>query len=249
VMRSLLVRPYLGYLLDHPAASPVRHLVRVARFRTGLLNPFPPWLSAKASRSIPVRHLFSGSLLPRASGVAGTQRLRAILVAFQMRNMVREERECARTGLRFCDVWSDVRLARFAVSTPQRLWNTTDESKRLVRRSLRGVIPEDIVSDMTKIYPQPVYDRAMRHDGAHVVREMLRTPQLSRAGFIRSEALRREYEKYVVSGREPQGLWAAMCVERWMRTSFQSTGTPAMRQKRASNGGKDDGGGQDAVVS
>lgn len=217
VTRTLMVAPWMNHILDHRFLHPHRHRMRQWRIHRGRLELFPGWMSQELRNEVRTEHLFPQSMLPRGPDAARTQRLRAILMPFHMRGMVREERDCAFAGLRFADVWSDVRIAEFAAAVPQRIWNTAHESKRLVRMALQGIIPDSIRTNMRKIYPQPVYDRAMRETARPAVVNLLTNPMVSKAGYVDTTALLVAYEGYARGGAEPPGLWRVLCLERWLR--------------------------------
>lgn len=219
VARTLMVSPWLNHILHPRVLRALRQRLRDRRLRTGRLDPFPPWMPHALRKEVRTENLFPQSMLPRGSDPACTQRLRAILMPSQMRGMVREERECAFAGLRFVDVWSDIRIAEFAVAVPQRLWNTTYESKRLVRKAMHGLVPDRIRAQMRKIYPMRVYDTVMRGTARPVVVALLENSMAQEAGFIDAASLYSGYETYASGGSEPPGLWRVLCLERWLRNS------------------------------
>jgi asparagine synthase (glutamine-hydrolysing) len=218
VAKNFLAAPIRDHYLDIGVLKRARQALRLRRHRSGAIQLYPPWIAADFTRELQLAEFLSSRDLPRSTGVARTQRLRGILMPSHMRGIIREERDCAHAGLRFVDVWSDIRLAEFAIAVPQRVWNTTGEHKRLVRTALTRFLPVDVTRQIRKIYPTPVYDRAMRNEAAGAVRELLTHPLIAQYGFVDVRLLRDSYESFVAGGSEPRGLWSALCLERWLRS-------------------------------
>jgi asparagine synthase (glutamine-hydrolysing) len=243
--RRQLLRPLRHTLWPPERSGPVRDAVRRAR---RALRPrvrrLPPWvgpdLGDRAGASGP------GTGDPREvealaglRGQARKSRYRAITMPFQMQVMTWSERSWARHGLEFADPWSDVRLARFALSVPQRVLNRVGEDKRLVRRAMDGLVPDDALRRMGKVSPAPLLYRALRQEEVATMEDLLTDMEAARRGWLREEALRAHYREIREGDDMHPHFWSAVNLEMWLRArsvrggSGAAAGRPAETRARA----------------
>ena len=151
-------------------------------------------------------------------GYTRRERYRLLLVPMHMRGVVWSERTNAAFGLGFVDPWSDRRLAEFVLAVPQAVLNRPGElGQRLVRAAMRGIMPEELRRTAAKIVPQPLFDRALRHDAVDTIRDLLADMEADRRGYLDGKALRAHYEDVVAGGRAHVTLWCAITLEMWLR--------------------------------
>ncbi len=139
-----------------------------------------------------------------------------------MRGMVWSERTYARFGQGFADPWSDRRLAVFVLAIPQQVLDRPDRTdKRLVREAMRGIMPEPVRRATAKIYPSPLYERAIRHDAATTIAELIADTQVEARGFVDGAELRAHYDAVRTEGRRDGALWPTLSLEMWLRSHWR----------------------------
>lgn len=217
------------------AVLPLRHHLwpsgRLPRLRSALRNvyravrPFRVWADPWVRRDFLQAALSEGarSAPPTPSALRGARhharrtRFETIFSAEHMRGVRWSERTHAAFGLEFADPWSDLRLAEFAIAVPQRVLNVTGEEKRLVRRALEGVVPEESRGRMGKVSPFPLYERALRDRETDRVLDLLTDAEVERRGWVDAVELRSRFEAYLEGGSFPHGMWATLALEMWLR--------------------------------
>ncbi len=134
------------------------------------------------------------------------------LLRYGDRNSMAHSRE---VRLPFCDH----RIAEFVLSLPPHLVMGEAQTKRLLRESMRGILPESIRTRWNKQGfrpPQHLWFRSPRMMGA--VREALETP-----AFAESEFWNAAWWRQALSGLErgdhhlAWGLWHPFTIEMWRR--------------------------------
>jgi asparagine synthase (glutamine-hydrolysing) len=127
----------------------------------------------------------------------------------------------------------DARLLSFAATRPRDERCTGHETKRLLRRAMKGLVPDEVLANrngrtgVTAGY----FDRAMREVQAGVVTETLRQPVLARLGLVEPEALERGRSRFMRTGSGDLGLrlFLTMQAELWMRARTGATTDAGMR--------------------
>ncbi len=148
------------------------------------------------------------------------KRYASIFAPMHIRGMVWSDRTQARFGIGFADPWSDRRIAEFALAVPQRVLNRTGDNKRLVRRAMDGVMPEETLGAIRKITPYPLYMRSLKQREQATVRNLLTNMQAASHGFIDETGLRKQYDTICVGGPEHPGFWWSVCIEMWLRAHW-----------------------------
>jgi asparagine synthase (glutamine-hydrolysing) len=117
----------------------------------------------------------------------------------------------------------DPRLVRFALSRPRVERNDAGDQKRLLRASMRGLLPEPILA------PRPIktgtlasyFAQHMRTDGLRRLTQMLPARELADLGIIDPDALVRAVEEYRVRGvgyPHVEALFCTLQAETWIRS-------------------------------
>ena len=127
------------------------------------------------------------------------------------------ERRAARHGLTVIDPFSDARVARFVMAIPGWLIQRPSEPKRLLRRALRGVMPDEALRSSRKAMPGKLFDRGFRDRSRDVVRGLLTDTELARRGFVDEGALRAQYEAYLAGRPVRHDFWWPLTLEMWLR--------------------------------
>jgi asparagine synthase (glutamine-hydrolysing) len=111
----------------------------------------------------------------------------------------------------------DRRLVEQVLATPPRLLFFAGRYKMLLRRALRGLLPEEIRRRRDKASFGEFQDYSWRRQGAEQIRSLLRSSALVEAGILRRDRLHAAVEEYLrgESGRMRRHLWFIITAEVW----------------------------------
>ena len=119
----------------------------------------------------------------------------------------------------------DARVVSFALSRPRRERSLGRETKRLLRRSMHGLLPAEIVMPRTARtgITSGYFDRSMRADFPALCDEMLRDSVLVAAGMVDATEFRRCTEEYLRHGvaRWGAALNLTLHTELWLRSRLR----------------------------
>ncbi|MBZ0329228.1 hypothetical protein KZO25_02715 [Halomonas sp. ANAO-440] len=127
------------------------------------------------------------------------------------------ERVSARHGLGLADPWSDRRLADFILACPQHLVATVREPKRIARRAMAGIMPDDAIRAIGKVVPAALYIDALRDKAHDKVLDLMTNSRCAELGYIDEPALRRRFERFVRGEESVFELWSTLSLELWLR--------------------------------
>lgn len=199
------------------AREPLRRAYR--HYRTRPVSP--PWLRPEFAAAVDLDEILRSR--PEQADfrpLARHKRYQSIFAPMRIRGMVASDRTQARFGIGFADPWSDRRIAEFALAVPQRILNHTGDNKRLVRRAMDGVMPEETLGAIRKITPYPLYMRSLKEREQATVRDLLTDMRAASHGFLDEVGLREQYESICRGGPEHPGFWWSLCVEMWLRAHW-----------------------------
>ena len=210
-----LLKPFMLSLWPRGAES----LLGIRRKLLGLEPPlYPNWVQPEFAESIGLAEIAKeGEPRPPMSDPARRMRYELVFAFQHMRGVVWSERTQARFGLGFADPWSDRRLASFVLAVPQWVLNLPSETKRIARRAMRGIMPEEVRRKAGKIYPTPLYERALKEDAKDVVLDLITNSQAAARGYLDEDVLRERYEAMRRGEQRYSGLWEALALEMWLR--------------------------------
>lgn len=148
---------------------------------------------------------------------ARRDRYRRIFTTAGFGNARFSERTWSRFGIAYADPWSDPRLVRFVLAVPQHVVNRATEPKRILRRAMRGVMPEHVRRAVSKTVPERLYDRGFRERARETVRMLLADSRAEARGYIRANAVALEIDRYL-RGEPPRcDFWWPLTLEIWLR--------------------------------
>ncbi len=221
VLKNRFLRPLRLAMKDAPA------LHRAAAVLGGLpgggwarrLNARPSWLRP----DLMPRLGLDGQRSAQAPGVGlpaltRPARHRAIFYPGYFRAAVEQERHNAAFGIGYADPWSDRRLVELILRFPSRMISRIGEEKRISRRAMRGIMPEEARMQARKIVPTPLFERMLRQDARAAILELFTGSRLAARGFVTEPALIAAYERYLQGDhREEGGFWNTITAELWLR--------------------------------
>jgi asparagine synthetase B (glutamine-hydrolysing) len=209
-------------------AEPIRR-----RFRPDEMGLIPQWLDPAFARRInlPRRYRALWGLratrLPRAEGLidvtgAGSQGWKGEL-----------DQAASLHSVELRHPFHDARVVEFAFSIPLELFfDPALGSKPLLRRAMKGVLPEQVRTARRKVTIDAVINRGMKGFGVPVARKLLSKPSLETLGFVDAGKLRAAYETFQGDkNASVWGMWYPLAAEVWLNGLME--GTRQLGQKSA----------------
>ena len=115
----------------------------------------------------------------------------------------------------------DARVVDFAARRPWYERANRRETKILLRRSMRGLLPERLLAPRERRTgtTSDYFKRSLQGPGRAVIDDALREPRLAQLGIVDPTALQRAWDYYLKSGNEETGLRIFFTVqtELWLR--------------------------------
>jgi asparagine synthase (glutamine-hydrolysing) len=218
-----LLGPIMRSLWPQDRAERLRRLLRypVRRVlgRRQPPSPWPPWMQAEFAERVGVADMArQNSPQPEMDNFARNERYGAIFMPMHMRVAAWGDRLYSRYGLADADPWGDRRIASFVLAVPQSAINRAGENKRLVRRSMSGVMPEEVRQAARKCSPGPLYHRAIKEQARDTVLALIRESRAGACGYVDDRALTAYYEAFRREQiREDHRFWYTLTLEMWLR--------------------------------
>lgn len=199
--------------------GPLRHLVGAVGSTKPSPSPFPAWVRPEyVSR---YRDLRASPEAPDTMRDPMRRwRYESILMPSHMRVATLAERNGARHGITMTDPWSDRRLVEFAAAVPPGVLCQQGENKWIVRRALRGLLPEEVRTRLRKVDPYPLYEHALKVDLRSLIEDVYSTnrPSETRGDHrVDAAAIRTYLQDYGVGGAEDARFWYTLTLEFWLQ--------------------------------
>jgi asparagine synthase (glutamine-hydrolysing) len=181
-------------------------------------SPYPDWVHPEFAQRVGLTEIVKEGEPRPAMNDHARQMRHELVFAFQhMRGVVWSERTQARFGIGFADPWSDRRLAEFVLATPQWRIQQVRERKRIARQAMRGVMPEEARRKAGKIYPSPMYERAVREQARDTILDLLTASRAGANGYLDEGTIRNHYEAFIRGEPRRPCFWEALTLEMWLR--------------------------------
>jgi len=132
-------------------------------------------------------------------------------------DLVSWERSNSRFGLGDIDPFNDRRVVSFALAVPQRVLARAGESKLLLRRSMRGIMPEEARRAAGKILPQPLLDAAIHRHAKGTVLDLITKPSAEARGYIDGRVFADEIGAIWRGEYRRPYFWFTLALEMWLR--------------------------------
>jgi asparagine synthase (glutamine-hydrolysing) len=199
--------------LRQAALEPFR-LGRAGRAPVGRESRAPAWLgpALRAADPLPLRQadVEGRSTSPLA------RRLRQAIVATSLPALLRyEDRNSMRFGVEARVPYLDHRLVEAAVALPDRLRIARGETKVVLRRSMEGIVPDEVRLDRRKIgFAVPQVEWLMASLPA--IRDSLRESPAIALGLLDRSGIEHSLGRSQTADGGAE-LWRALSIDRWLR--------------------------------
>ena len=221
ITKDLLLLPMLQMIRMRPEARSLRQWFKSAVGMNHALNGVPDWVRPDFARASGLSDLMHEPL-PRPDLRPPARRLRYSFLRQSKGAQVTtwEERNVARFGMTYIDVWSDRRLVEFVLSIPQFIHHFGGQYKWLVRESIKRIVPENAWRQMGTVYLGPMFQESMQRHARSVIENLLRRPRIVELGWVDGDRLRTAYESYCEGKSGNTGFYHALTLETWLRTHW-----------------------------
>ena len=176
-----------------------------------------PWIAPELLQEVPIAAIFGRSERKGFRGAASKARHDLIFDHFTELGNIQNERRVARFGLQYEDPWSDRRILEFVCAIPQHLLNRVDDTKRLARRALVGLVPPEVQDSARKIIPASFGLHALREREHSSLLTLITDMTAAEAGLVDEAALSKHIKDFLGGADFLSGAWAAVTLEAWLR--------------------------------
>ncbi len=129
-------------------------------------------------------------------------------------------KQAARHGIDFRHPLLDHRLFDFAAGLPTTQTFAAGKRKVILRNAMRGRLPEAVLDQWGKTYPEAIARRGLREREQAKVWALMTNMRAAEMGFVDERRLREAYSDYL-AGRDPRALfWNTLTLEAWLRRYF-----------------------------
>jgi asparagine synthetase B (glutamine-hydrolysing) len=126
----------------------------------------------------------------------------------------------------------DRRIIEFALTRPREEKSTGNETKRLLRASMRGLLPDSILQARAKRTGETggYFTRSMRQQLPAMAKAFFDDSMLAQAGVIDALEFRQSVTEYArgMQSNFAVGLFFTLQTELWLRSHLASGTTPAL---------------------
>lgn len=179
---------------------------------------FPSWIRPEFARETSLREIVEqGRAMPSMDGLMRRQRYLATFWPMDLRGTMWMERLRASFGMAHVEPWNDRRITSFALAVPQWRLSLPSETKRLARRAMAGIMPEDVRRDARKVFAYPLYRRALQESATATVRDLITDSEVAARGYVDEQKLHAAYESILSNGGPTHGFWEVLTLEMWLR--------------------------------
>ncbi len=215
--RSLILRHYLAAPL---APSWLQTAVRRLKGRrTGPDLP-PPWIRGDfARRSGLMDRWAAANSEARKRRGARAEILESLSSLAGDRALAWFDRVASPFGIEVRHPYYDRRLVEFIAAIPPAQLFETGSYKPLLRRAMKGLLPETIRQRQEKARFERLVDIGLRIKEVAQVRRLFNSSALAELGFIDMQKLKSAYQDYLTGDTTDaaRALWYAVTLEIWLR--------------------------------
>jgi asparagine synthetase B (glutamine-hydrolysing) len=107
------------------------------------------------------------------------------------------EGRCARYEIEWRHPFYDSRIVEFLVRIPQHIRFCGGRNKMLLRRAMNGIVPEEIRTREPKGVFGPLFQRGMKDQHVHRLKELFVDSHLAQAGIVNTPSIEASYDAYL----------------------------------------------------
>ncbi len=179
---------------------------------------YPPWVRPEFAERVGLAEIIKESEpQPTMSDYARRMRYGRVFSLAISKNVSANERTRARFGQGSADPWSDRRLASFVLAVPQWVIQRAGDNKRIARRAMRAVMPEQTRRGTQKIEPVSLFDRGFKERARGTVVELLTGSRAAALGNLDVGVLCNHYESFLRNEPQRHDFWWPLTLEMWLR--------------------------------
>lgn len=206
----LLLRPVLPLGFD-------ARLRRLAR--NPLPSPVPSWIEPRFAQRTGISERLAERRSPVGRGMAHRDVARHLGAPPYEQAVHWLDRVAAPFGIEVRHPFLDRRLAEVVLATPAEQVFELGCNKTLLRRAMRGILPDTLRLRLDKTRLGAYVDLSLREKAGDLVDGLLATPWIADLGWVEGPALRAAFREYRKGGAqvEKRKIWFAVTLELWLR--------------------------------
>jgi asparagine synthase (glutamine-hydrolysing) len=116
--------------------------------------------------------------------------------------------------------FTDHRLIEFAARLPASQVYRAGQNKIIMRKAMRGILPEIILDRLDKIVPLAIFHRGGREREQGKVFTLLKNMRAAELGLVDERCLLESYQRYLADHQNSTMFWYAITLEDWLRRYF-----------------------------
>lgn len=177
-----------------------------------------PWISSSFVQRIDLEGIRKKSLPHRPfREVSKLWRYQATTNELENRTVIAESGLYREGNIDYRLPWRDHRLLEFIMAIPSdQIWRG-GERKSIVRRSMRGILPEPVRINRNIGTIQPLCTLGLRHHKKVMIENWLQDPIIAQHGFADRNILQEEFNRYCNGLRGEFPLNYTLQLEMWLR--------------------------------
>lgn len=123
-------------------------------------------------------------------------------------------------GLRMAHPFMDRRLVEYLASIPPEQKMRDGLQKSIVRRSMRSLLPEQLLARTDKTSGDPIFHRSLRRNWK-LLADLVQAPDFQALGLVDPERFLVGLQQYLVGRKELlTGIWGAISIANWIAVSY-----------------------------
>ena len=208
-------RLWTYYVLYPLLPGPLRNMVR-SLYRS-FKPPYPPWINPQFAQRIGLAEQLRKKP-PPITGVEQARRFPYEILHGGYWSYVMEATNAvaASQSVELRYPYADARLVDFALRIPGEQVARDDLHKRLLRRAVKGLLPEAIRQRKDKT----IFDQALERDFRErpMIRDLLGSLEIARDGYVNTQEVRKFFDQVCRGGSKAAiPLYSIFSVELWYR--------------------------------
>ena len=123
----------------------------------------------------------------------------------------------AKEGVELCHPMMDHRLIDFSLSIPSEMTFNNGYNKFIMRKAMKGLLPEELLGMRNKIHPRPILNYATRNKESEKIRSMLTGLNLAELGYVDESKVLQSYLEHVNGTVVDNSFLSVLTLEDWFK--------------------------------